>query len=393
MSSDPKAFIPYGRQSITEVDIAAVESVLRSPFLTSGPAIPAFEQAVSKKVGAAHGVAVNSATSALHIACLALGLSPGDRLWTSPITFVASANCGRYCGAEVDFVDIDRATGLMSVAALKQKLHHAERHGTLPKVVVPVHLTGCSCDMSEIGALAKRYNFLVLEDASHAIGGRYQGEPVGNCRHSAITVFSFHPVKIITTGEGGLATTNDPELFQRMAELRSHGIVRDVERFERPPAGPWVYEQQQLGFNYRITDIQAALGISQMQRLDEIVGERNLQLKYYQELLIDLPVKLLKVPNAVLSSVHLAVIRLQRATPKQHQHVFEGLRAAGIGVQLHYSPVHLQPYYRSLGFEEGQFPEAEAYATSAISLPLFPGLTSENQTKVCITLRDYLNGK
>jgi dTDP-4-amino-4,6-dideoxygalactose transaminase len=221
-----------------------VEAVLRSPFLTQGPAVPAFEQAVAAKVGAAHGVAVNSATSALHIACLALGLGPGDRLWTSPITFVASANCGRYCGATVDFVDIEPATGLMSVAALKQKLQKAERNGTLPKVVVPVHLTGASCDMAAIGALAQRYGFAVLEDASHAIGGHYRGEPVGNCRYSAITVFSFHPVKIITTGEGGLATTNDPELAQRMAELRSHGIVREVERFERPPAGPWAYEQQ-----------------------------------------------------------------------------------------------------------------------------------------------------
>ena len=247
MSSDPQAFIPYGRQTISEADIAAVEAVLRSPFLTQGPTVPAFEQAVASKVGASHGVAVNSATSALHIACLALGLGPADRLWTSPITFVASANCGRYCGAEVDFVDIDPATGLMSVVALEQKLQQAEREATLPKVVVPVHLTGSSCDMAAIGLLAERYGFAVLEDASHAIGGCYQGEPVGNCRHSAITVFSFHPVKIITTGEGGLATSNDPQLAQRMSELRSHGIVREAERFEQPSAGPWAYEQQQLG--------------------------------------------------------------------------------------------------------------------------------------------------
>ena len=346
MSSVPKPFIPYGRQTISEADIAAVESVLRSPFLTQGPTVPAFEQAVAAKVDARFGVAVNSATSALHIACLALGLGPGDRLWTSPITFVASANCGRYCDATVDFVDIDPATGLMSVAALEQKLQQAEREGTLPKVVVPVHLAGSSCDMAAIGAMAERYGFAVLEDASHAIGGRYQGEPVGNCRHSAITVFSFHPVKIITTGEGGLATTNDPALAQRMEELRSHGIVRDRERFEESAAGPWVYEQQQLGFNYRITDIQAALGLSQLQRLDEIVVERNRQLKRYRELLIDLPVQLLEVPEDVLSSVHLAVIRLQQATAEQHRHIFEGLRSVGIGVQLHYSPVHLQPYYR-----------------------------------------------
>jgi UDP-4-amino-4,6-dideoxy-N-acetyl-beta-L-altrosamine transaminase len=352
--------------------------------------VPAFEQAVAAKVGAAHGVAVNSATSALHMACLALGLGPGDRLWTSPITFVASANCGRYCGAEVDFVDIEPATGLMSVAALAQKLQLAERSGTLPKLVVPVHLAGSSCDMAAIGALAERYGFAVLEDASHAIGGRYRGDPVGNCRHSAINVFSFHPVKIITTGEGGLATTNDPQLAQTMAELRSHGIVRDAKRFERPAAGPWVYEQQQLGFNYRITDIQASLGLSQLERLDEIVTERNRQLQRYRELLTDLPVKLLVVPEDVLSSVHLAVIRLQQATAEQHRQVFEGLRGAGIGVQLHYSPVHLQPYYRALGFAEGQFPEAEAYASSAISLPLFPGLKAEWQEQVAKVLEGLL---
>ncbi len=391
MSSEPRPFLPYGRQMITEADIAAVVEVLQSPFLTQGPAVPACEQAVAAKVGARHGVAVNSATSALHIACLALGLGPGDRLWTSPITFVASANCGRYCGATVDFVDIEPATGLMSVAALQTKLEQAERNGTLPKVVVPVHLTGSSCDMAAIGALAERYGFAVLEDASHAIGGRYQGEPVGNCCHSAITVFSFHPVKIITTGEGGLATTNDPLLAQRMAELRSHGIVREAERFERPAAGPWVYEQQQLGFNYRITDIQAALGLSQLQRLDEIVAERNRQLQHYRELLADLPLQLLDVPEGVLSSVHLAVIRLQQASAEQHRQVFEGLRTAGIGVQLHYSPVHLQPYYRAMGFAEGQFPEAEAYASSATSLPLFPGLGADELKRVSSILSGFLS--
>jgi len=390
MSSKAQPFLPYGRQAISEADIAAVVEVLRSPFLTQGLAVPAFEQAVDAKVGSRHGVAVNSATSALHIACLALGLEPGDRLWTSPITFVASANCGRYCGATVDFVDIDPATGLMSVAALSAKLEKAEREGTLPKVVVPVHLAGSSCAMAAIGALAERYGFAVLEDASHAIGGRYQGEPVGNCRHSAITVFSFHPVKIITTGEGGLATTNDPLLAQRMAELRSHGIVREAERFARPAAGPWMYEQQQLGFNYRITDIQAALGLSQLQRLDAIVAERNRQLQHYQELLADLAVQLLEVPEDVLSSVHLAVIRLQQASAKQHRQVFEGLRTAGIGVQLHYSPVHLQPYYRAMGFAEGQFPEAEAFASSAISLPLYPGLQDHDLQRVVDTLTTLL---
>jgi len=382
--------IPYGRQTISEADIVAVVEVLRSPFLTQGPTVPAFEQAVAVKVGARYGVAVNSATSALHIACLALGLGPGDRLWTSPNTFVASANCGRYCGAAVDFVDIDPETGLMSVAALEARLQQAERDGILPKVVVPVHLTGSSCDMASIGSLAQRYGFAVLEDASHAIGGRYRGEPVGNCRYSAVTVFSFHPVKIITTGEGGLATTNDPVLSQRMAELRSHGIVREPERFERPAAGPWVYEQQHLGFNYRITDIQAALGLSQLQRLDEIVAVRNRQLQLYQELLADFPVQMLKVPDDVCSSVHLAVIRLQQATAEQHRHVFEGLLSIGISCQLHYSPVHLQPYYRTLGFAEGQFPEAEAYASSAISLPLFPGLSVADQQRVTTGLEEQL---
>ena len=391
MSSEPRPFLPYGRQTITEADIAAVVEVLHSPFLTQGSTVPAFEQAVAAKVGARHGVAVNSATSALHIACLALGLGAGDRLWTSPITFVASANCGRYCGATVDFVDIEPATGLMNVAALQTKLEQAERSGTLPKVLVPVHLAGSSCYMATIGALAERYGFAVLEDASHAIGGRYQGEPVGNCRHSSITVFSFHPVKIITTGEGGLATTNDPLLAQRMAELRSHGIVREAERFERLAAGPWVYEQQQLGFNYRITDIQAALGLSQLQRLDEIVVERNRQLQSYRGLLADLPVQLLELPEDVLSSVHLAVIRLQQATADQHRQVFEGLRDAGIGVQLHYSPVHLQPYYRAMEFTEGQFPEAEAYASSAISLPLFPGLKPADQQRVVDQLSQALH--
>jgi UDP-4-amino-4,6-dideoxy-N-acetyl-beta-L-altrosamine transaminase len=387
----PDSFLPYGRQTITEADIAAVEAVLHSPFLTQGPAVPAFEQAVAAHVGAVHGVAVNSATSALHIACLALGLGPGDRLWTSPITFVASANCGRYCGAAVDFVDIEPSTGLMSVPALGQKLQQSELDGTLPKVVLPVHLAGSSCDMAAIGALAERYGFHVLEDASHAIGGRYHGEPVGNCRHSSITVFSFHPVKIITTGEGGLATTNDPVLAERMRELRSHGIVRDPEKFERRDAGMWAYEQQQLGFNYRMTDMQAALGLSQLSRLDDFVSQRNILLGQYRKKLSKLPATLLEVPDDVMSSVHLAVIRLEQANPRQHRHIFEGMRAAGIGVQLHYSPVHLQPYYQALGFAEGQFSEAETYSHTAISLPIFPGLQDKQQQRTCDILAALLN--
>ena len=383
-------FLPYGRQTISDADIAAVEAALRSPFLTQGPAVPAFEQAVAEKVGAAHGVAVNSATSALHLACLALGLGPGDRLWTTPITFVASANCGRYCGAEVGFVDIDPATALMSVVDLEHKLEQAAKTRTLPKLLVPVHLCGASCDMAAIAALAQRYGVVVVEDASHAIGAHYQNEPVGNCRYSAISVFSFHPVKIITTAEGGLATTNDPRLAQRMADLRSHGITKEEARFERPSPGPWSYEQQELGFNYRLTDLQAALGLSQLERLEAIVAERQRLLGVYRQLLASLPVILLEIPTTVRSAVHLAVIRLRSRDPTHHRRVFEGLRAAGIGVQLHYSPVHLQPFYRRLGFAEGDFPEAEAYARNAISLPLYPGLQEQEQQRVVEALAGLL---
>ena len=383
-------FIPYGRQTITTADINAVISILESDFLTQGPIVPDFESAISEVVDSKFSVAVNSATSALHIACIALDLGPGDILWTVPTTFVASANCGRYCGAAVDFVDIDPATGLMSVEALAVKLEQADREGALPKVVVPVHLTGSSCDMASISSLAERYGFAVLEDASHAIGGSYQGEPVGNCRHSAVTVFSFHPVKIITTGEGGLATTNDSVLAQRMADLRSHGITKDAKRFELPASGPWSYEQQELGFNYRMTDLQAALGLSQLQRLEQIVAERQRLLHQYSTLLADLPLRLLEIPRNVYSALHLAVIRLDDSCPTHHRRVFDGLRASEIGVQVHYTPVHLQPYYRRLGFCEDDFPEAEAYATNAISLPLYPGLKESNLQRVAGTLTTLL---
>lgn len=384
------SFLPYGRQTITEADIVAVEKVLRSPFITQGPIVPAFEKAMAVKVSAAYGVAVNSATSALHIACLALGLGPGDRLWTSPITFVASANCARYCGADVDFVDIEPSTGLMSVKCLEEKLKKAALDGSLPKVVVPVHLCGTSCNMEAIGQLAEQFGFVVLEDASHAIGGRYRDEPVGSCRHSAITVFSFHPVKIITTGEGGMAMTNDPHLAMRMTELRSHGITKDQHRFVYPAHGPWSYEQQTLGYNYRMTDLQAALGLSQLMRLDEIVAERNKQLKIYEQLLENLPCRILEIPDDVLSSVHLAVVYLEGATRDLHRRVFEGLRSSGIGVQLHYNPVHLQPYYRNMGFSEGHFPEAETYANKAISIPLFPGLQYAEQQTISSKIRTLL---
>ena len=384
-------YLPYGRQTITEADIAAVIDVLRSPCLTQGPAVPAFEQALAQRVGARHGVAVNSATSALHVACLALELGPGDRLWTTPITFVASANCGRYCGAQVDFVDIEPSTGLMSIDALDRKLKQASHINRLPKVLIPVHLCGTSCAMEPIADLARQYGVAVVEDASHAIGGRYQAQPVGNCRHSAITVFSFHPVKIITTTEGGLATTNDPNLAERMADLRSHGITKDETRFERTAPGPWSYEQQELGFNYRITDVQAALGLSQLGRLKAIVAERQRLRERYQHLLADLPLRLLEIPDNVESALHLAVIRLSDTSPRHHRRVFDGLRAAGIGVQLHYTPVHLQPYYRRLGFQEGDFPVAEAYASNAISLPLYPGLRDEDLQRVANTLKTLLS--
>ena len=377
-----KKFLPYGRQTITEEDITAVVDVLRSPYLTQGPAVPGFEKAVCSRVNAGYGIAVNSATSALHIACIALGLGPGKRLWTTPITFVASANCGRYCGAEVNFVDIDPSTGLISVKELKTKLDQAEREGKLPDVVVPVHLCGTSCDMEEINRLAKKYNFYVLEDASHAIGGNYQKRPVGDCRFSDITVFSFHPVKIITTGEGGLATTNNSELAQRMRDLRSHGITKETKRFKEKPNGPWSYEQQELGFNYRMTDLQAALGMSQLGRLDEIIAERKEQFQRYQNLLKDLPLRLLSISEDVDSSIHLGVVRLDNQSRELHRRVFVGLRSKGIGVQLHYTPVHLQPYYRKLGFKEGDYPEAEKYSINAMSLPIYPGLTIDDQTRV-----------
>ena len=386
--TEAKNFLPYGRQTITEADIAEVVEVLRSPYLTQGPAIQAFEQKVASKVGAKHGVACNSATSALHLGCMALGLGEGDYLWTTPITFVASANCGRYCGANIDFVDIDPKTGLMSIPKLAKKLEEAELKGKLPKIVVPVHLCGTSCEMATINKLSKQYGFAILEDASHAIGGSYGNKPVGSCAYSAICVFSFHPVKIITTGEGGLAVTNDPQLAERMTELRSHGITKNPERFERTAPGAWSYEQQSLGYNYRMTDIQAKLGLNQLKRLDSIVTERRQLLANYQVLLKNLPLKLLEIPSNVSSSVHLAVIQLN--DPFRQKEVFDGLRKRGIGVQVHYTPVHLQPYYRRLGFKEDQYPEAENYARKSISIPLYPGLKEQDQKRVVEALTTLL---
>jgi UDP-4-amino-4,6-dideoxy-N-acetyl-beta-L-altrosamine transaminase len=376
--------IPYGRQDITDADIEAVVAVLRSDFLTQGPEVPRFEQAVAARTGAAHAVAANSATSSLHLACMALGLGPGDWLWTSPITFVASANCALYCGAHVDFVDIDPRTANLDPAALARKLEAAEAAGRLPKIVVPVHLGGQSCDMAAIGALAQRYGFRIVEDASHAIGGRYRDAPVGACTHSDICVFSFHPVKVMTTAEGGIATTNDAALAARMALLRSHGMTRDPAEMTHAPDGPWYYQQVALGYNYRMTDVQAALGTSQLQRLDDYIARRHALAHRYDALLAGLPVTPLAWNRDAHSALHLYVVRV---AADRHAAVFDRLRAAGIGVNLHYIPVHRQPYYERYGFRAGDFPEAERYYAEAITLPLFPRLTDADQDRVVAAVR------
>ena len=379
--------IPYGRQDINEADIAAVVNVLRSDFLTQGPAVPAFEIAIAGFCGAQHAVSVNSATSALHIACLALGVEPGDIVWTSPITFVASANCARYCGAEVDFVDIDPRTYNLSATRLAEKLEQAAALGKLPKVVIPVHLGGQPCEMEAIHALGQEYGFRIIEDASHAIGGRYKGEPVGNCRYSDITVFSFHPVKIITTGEGGMALTNDSKLANLMVRLRSHGITRHAGDMTHAPDGPWYYQQLELGFNYRMTDIEAALGLSQMKRLEQFVAQRHAIAARFDQLLKNVPVVTPWQHADSYSGFHLYIVRLSVGTMNvSHREVFERLRVAGIGVNLHYIPVYRQPYYAHQGFSASDFPEAERYYAEAISLPMYPGLTEEQQQEIVLRM-------
>ncbi|MEJ5139566.1 MULTISPECIES: UDP-4-amino-4,6-dideoxy-N-acetyl-beta-L-altrosamine transaminase [Acinetobacter] len=384
-------FIPYGRQNISQADVDSVVQVLKSDFLTQGPQVPLFENTVAKFVGAKYALAMNSATSALHVACLALGLKKGDVLWTSPITFVASANCALYCDAEVDFVDIDPDTYNLSVDALKTKLEIAKQQNKLPKIVVPVHLCGQPCDMEKIHALSKEYGFHIIEDASHAIGGKYKDQYIGSNQYSDITIFSFHPVKIITTAEGGMALTNNEELAKKMDLFRSHGVTRNPELMTKPSEGPWYYQQVELGYNYRMTELQAALGVTQLARLVTFVAKRHEIATKYNELLKDLPLIVPYQLPDTYSGLHLYVIRLkQKELSKDRKEIFEALRGKGIGVNVHYIPVHTQPYYEKLGFKQGDFPEAEAYYEAAISLPMFPDLNDEQIQYIYQTLKDVL---
>ncbi len=379
--------IPYGRQDVQDDDVAAVVAALKSDFITQGPCIPAFEECVCKAVDCAHGVAASSATAALHIACLALGLGKGDLLWTSPITFVASANVGHLCGAEVDFIDIDPKTFNMSAVALAEKLDRAKRDGRLPKIIMPVHMCGQSCDMDAIGALAREHGISVVEDASHAIGGRYGNRPVGSCAHSDIAVFSFHPVKIVTTAEGGMATTQDAKLAERMCLYRSHGVTRDPILMRGESEGAWYYQQIDLGLNYRMTDIQAALGISQMTRLEDYVARRNALATRYDQMLADLSLDRPGRIEQALSAFHLYVVRVDA---ERRRKIFDSLRASEIGVNVHYIPVHTQPYWQDCGFQRGMFPNAETYYSRAISIPLFPTMTEADQDKVVANLAEAL---
>ena len=375
--------IPYGKQDINQADIDSVVDVLQSDFLTQGPQVPLFEKVVSNYCGTTFGVAVNSATSALHIACLALGLGKGDWLWTSPNSFVASANCGLYCGAKIDFVDIDPQTYNLSAEELEKKLIQAKQDDNLPKIVIPVHFSGQSCDMKKIHSLSQEYGFKIIEDASHAIGGKYLDQPIGGCQYSDITVFSFHPVKIITTAEGGLATTNDKELSERMQLFRSHGITRNSELMSKLSEGGWYYQQVDLGFNYRMTELQAALGVSQMQRLDEFVAQRHILQERYDSLLSGLPVVKPHQSQDSYSALHLYPIQIDLdSVDKDREKIFDELRQNGIGVNVHYIPIYTQPYYLQFGFKVGDFPNSESYYNRAISIPLFHTMTVEQQDEV-----------
>jgi len=379
--------IPYGRQDINQTDLDSVVNVLQSDFLTQGPQVPLFEKTVANYCGAKHAVAVNSATSALHIACLSLGLGKGDWLWTSPNSFVASANCGLYCGAKIDFVDIDPQTYNLSVEELEKKLIQAKQDDNLPKIVIPVHFSGQSCDMKKIHSLGQEYGFKIIEDASHAIGGRYLDQPIGGCQYSDITVFSFHPVKIITTAEGGLATTSDKELSERMQLFRSHGVTRDPELMAKKSEGDWYYQQIDLGFNYRMTELQAALGVSQMQRIDEFITKRHILYKRYNDLLQNTVIIKPFQSLECYSSLHLYPIQID---VKSRKYFFNELRNNGIGVNVHYIPIHTQPYYKKLGFKEGDFPNSEAYYDKTVSLPLYPGLELEAQNKIINTINKFM---
>ena len=380
--------IPYGRQSISQEDIEAVTSVLKSDFLTQGPQVPLFESKIAQLTQSNYAVAGNSATSMLHVACLALGVTESDIVWTSPISFVASANCALYCGASVDFVDVDPGTANLCPKALAIKLSAANQDNKLPKVIIAVHMAGHSCDMKQIAKLANQYGVNVIEDAAHGIGGSYLNSPLGSCKYSDITVFSFHPVKIITTGEGGVATTNDPHLAKAMSLCCSHGITKSKADMQNPEEGDWFYEQQSLGFNYRMTDLQAALGNSQLKLLSNIVEKRNRLAVRYQRLLQGCGITFILPLESSLSAYHLLLILIPDDYDRKA--VFNRLRSAGIGVHVHYIPIHLQPYYQRLGFREGDFPNAEKYYQSCLTLPLFPDLTFEQQDYVCHTLKELL---
>jgi UDP-4-amino-4,6-dideoxy-N-acetyl-beta-L-altrosamine transaminase len=382
--------IPYGKQDISQQDIDAVIKVLKSDWLTQGPQVPLFEQALLDKCQASHAVAVNSATSALHIANLALGVGQGDIVWTSPITFVATSNSALYCGAKIDFVDIDLGTGNMSVTALQIKLKWAKQHNCLPKVVIPVHLAGQSCDMKAINALAKVYNFSIIEDASHAVGAQYQNTPVGSCQYSDITIFSFHPVKIITSAEGGMALTNNAELAEGMRLFRSHGITSKADKMTEPSHGPWYYQQIELGFNYRMNELQAALGISQLSRIDEYIHQRNQLAKNYDIAFENSDVCSLIPADNQLSAYHLYLILLPESDAKKHKQAIITLREQGIFAHVHYIPVHLQPYYQQLGFKVGDFPNSEQYYQRVISLPLYPKLSLPDQQHIIEQVKKLL---
>lgn len=383
-------FIPYGRQHIDQADIDAVIDVLKSDYLTQGPKVPAFENALCQLTGAEFACAANSATSALHIACLALGVTSEDIVWTSPISFVASSNCALYCDAKVDFVDIDVDTGLMSTQALKQKLIQAKDFGQLPKVVIPVHLCGHSCDMEGIHQLSQEYGFNIIEDASHAVGSKYQGKPVGSCQYSDISVFSFHPVKIVTSAEGGVALTNDKNLHNLMTKYRSHGITTNPSEMTEASHGPWYYQQIMLGFNYRMTELQATLGVSQLNKLSKLVELRNEKAKVYDDAFADTPLTVLKPCEQSYSAYHLYVVLLPKEKANAHKEIIETMRAANICAHLHYIPIHTQPYYKSLGFAESDFPSSLDYYQRAISIPLYPDLSEEAQQFIISTLKSLL---